>query len=84
MTQKTVFPIPVFDQLVDKLAHAQWFSALDLLDGYHQIRLCVGEEFKTTFSTHHGHFEFKMMAFGLSGAPATFQGAMKATLAPLL
>lgn len=84
MTRKSVFLIPIFDQLVDELAHAQWFLTLDLLAGYHQIHLKDGEEFKTTFSTHHGHFEFKVMPFGLSGAPATFQGAMNSTLAPLL
>jgi hypothetical protein len=43
-----------------------------------------GEEHKTTFSTHEGHFEFRVLAFGLTGAPATFQGAMNATLKPLL
>jgi hypothetical protein len=43
-----------------------------------------GEEFKTAFQTHHGHFKFRVMAFGLTGAPATLQYAMNATLAPVL
>jgi hypothetical protein len=43
MTRKSVFPIPIFDQLIDELAHAQWFSTLDLLAGYHQICLKDGE-----------------------------------------
>jgi hypothetical protein len=42
------------------------------------------DQHKTAFQTHHGHFEFKVMAFGLSSAPATFQGAMNMTLYPLL
>lgn len=42
------------------------------------------EEFKTAFQTHFGHFEFRVMSFGLCGAPATFQGAMNSTLKPLL
>jgi hypothetical protein len=46
--------------------------------------LKAGEEFKTAFQTHAGHFEFVVMPFGLSGAPGTFQGAMNTTLAPLL
>lgn len=84
LTLKTKFPIPVFDQLVDELSKAKWFSTLDLASGYHQICLRQGEEFKIAFSTHHGHFEFKVMAFGLSGASGTFQGAMNCILAPLL
>lgn len=54
------------------------------LSGYHQIRLKPGEEAKTAFQTHTGHYEFRVMAFGLSGAPATFFKAMNLTLGPLL
>jgi hypothetical protein len=46
--------------------------------------LALGEEYKIAFQTHSGHYEFKVMAFGLSGAPNTFQSAMNSTLAPLL
>lgn len=66
------------------MAKAKWFSTLDLNLGYHQIRLKKGEEFKTAFQTHFGQFEFRVMAFGLCGAPGTFQGAMNTTLSPLL
>jgi hypothetical protein len=81
---KSKFPIPVFDELMDELARARWFTSLDLNAGYHQVRLKPGEEFKTAFQTHFGHLEFRVMAFGLCGAPAIFQGAMNTTLAPLL
>jgi hypothetical protein len=69
---------------MDELSRASWFSTLDLISSYHQVRLKPSEEFKTAFQTHHGQFEFLVMAFGLSGAPGTFQGAMNTTLAPLL
>ena len=82
LTVKSKFPVPVFDQLMDELAHARWFSTLDLRAGFHQILLREGEEFKTAFQTHLGQYEFRVMAFGLTGAPGTFQGAMNATLAP--
>lgn len=84
LTLKGKFHIPVFDQLMDELSGASWFSTLDLISSYHQVRLKPDEEYKIAFQTHHGQFEFLVMAFGLSGAPRTFQGAMNTTLAPLL
>jgi hypothetical protein len=84
LTLKSKYPIPIFDELMDELAKAKWFSTLDLNSRYRQLRLKLGEEFKTAFQTHFGLFEFKVMPFGLCGAPGTFQGAMNTTLAPLL
>jgi hypothetical protein len=79
---KSKFPVPIFDQLMDEIAHARWFSTLDLWAGFHQILLREGEEFMTAFQTHLGQYEFCVMAFGLIGALGTFQGAMNATLTP--
>ena len=67
---------------MDELANASWFTNLDLRARFHQILLQPGEEHKTAFQTHLGQYEFRVMAFGLTGAPGTFQGAMNATLAP--
>jgi hypothetical protein len=52
--------------------------------GYHQIRLVPGDEHKTAFKTHHGHWEFKVRPFGLTNAPATFQAAMNDIFGHLL
>jgi hypothetical protein len=84
LTLKSKYLVPVFDQLMDELAHARWFSTLDLRARFHQVLLCEGEEFKTAFQTHVEQYEFCVVAFGLTGTPKTFQGAMNATLAPSL
>ena len=65
---------------MDELTGASWFSKLDLWASYHQIRMSAAEEFKTVFQTHSSYFEYNFMPFGLAGAPATFLGAMQATL----
>lgn len=84
MTVVSKYPIPIIDELLDKLAGARWFSKIDLRAGYHQVRLAPGEEFKMAFQIHSGHWEYTVMPFGLAGAPATFLGAMNTTLIPLL
>jgi hypothetical protein len=84
LTVKCKYHVPIIDELLDELFGASWFSILDLRAGFHQILLKVGESHKTAFQTHSGHYEFRVMAYGLTGAPGTFQKAMSHTLAPLL
>jgi hypothetical protein len=67
--------MPIIDELLDELFGASVFYILDHRSVYHQVRIKEGDEYKTAFQTHNGHFEYKVMSFGLIGPLLHFKNS---------
>jgi hypothetical protein len=77
ITIKNSYGLPRIEELLDSIQGAKWFSTLDLNSGYHQLRVHPADTHKTAFRTRYGLFEFCVVPFGLTGAPATFMKWMQ-------
>ena len=73
ITIKNRYPLPLITELIDKCGNAKFFTCFDLRDGYHLLRMAMGEEWKTAFRCRYGLYEYCVMPFGLCNAPGTFQ-----------
>ncbi len=82
-TPMDAYPMPRVDELIDRLGKATYITTLDLARGYWQVPVSEKDRLKTAFITPKGLFQFRVMPFGLNGAPATFQRLMDTAIREL-
>ena len=76
VTIKNKYPLPMINDLFDQLQGAKVFSKIDLRSGYHQLKIQEKDIPKTTFTTRYGLYEYTVLSFGLTNAPAYFMSMM--------
>ena len=80
ITKPNSYPLPLIDDILALLGKAKYFTSLDLKSGYWQVLMDEADKEKAAFACHCGLFEFNVMPFGLSNAPAIFQELMSIVL----
>lgn len=81
---KNRYPLPLMNELRDRVEGSKIFTKIDLKSGFNLIRIRSGDEWKTAFRTRYGHYEYLVMPFGLANAPSSFQNMMNDIFRDLL
>lgn len=84
ITVRNTYPLPLMSSAFERLQGASCFTKLDLRNAYHLVRIKEGHEWKTAFNTPRGHFEYCVLPFGLSNAPAVFQALVNDVLRDMI
>ncbi|KAH0841258.1 hypothetical protein FOPE_06543 [Fonsecaea pedrosoi] len=72
ITRKDRYPLPLIYETLRNIGRAKWYTKLDVIAAFHQIRIAKGDEWKTAFRTRYGLYEWLVTPFGLANAPSTF------------
>jgi hypothetical protein len=67
------YPLPLITTAIESMQRACFFTKMDLKSAYNLVRIRKGDEWKTAFSTTSGHYEYRVMPYGLMNAPSVFQ-----------
>ncbi|KAI2647134.1 Transposon Tf2-6 polyprotein [Labeo rohita] len=84
VTVKYRYPLPLVPPALEQLRSARFYTKLDLRSAYNLIRIRKGDEWKTAFSTTSGHYEYRVMPFGLANSPSYFQAFVNDVFRDLL
>jgi hypothetical protein len=84
VTQFDSYPLPVFEETVSTMYGSAYFSVLDCLSGYWQIKIAEEDNMKTAFTVPSGSYQCLRLPFGLSSSPASFQRMMDLVLRDLI
>ncbi len=80
MTIKNRYPLPLIDEILDRLSGAQVFTKVDVKNAYYHLQVREGDELKTAFQIQYGLYEYLVMPFGLINTPISFQSYIHGVL----
>ena len=80
MTIKTRYPLPLINEILDRLSDARVFTKIDMKNAYYRLRIREGDEWNTAFRTRYGLFKYLLMPFELTNAPTSLQSYINGVL----